>query len=31
VVLTALAQQYGWREAFYIAAVPGLICAALIW
>ena len=31
VVLTMLAQQYGWREAFYIAAVPGLICAALIW
>jgi len=31
VVLTALAQQYGWREAFYIAGVPGLICAALIW
>jgi MFS family permease len=31
VVLTALAQEYGWREAFYIAGVPGLICAALIW
>lgn len=31
VVLVALAQAYGWREAFYIAAVPGLISAALIW
>jgi MFS family permease len=31
VVLTALAQEYGWREAFYIAGVPGLICAGLIW
>ena len=31
VVLTVLAQEYGWRNAFYIAAVPGLICASLIW
>jgi len=31
VVLVWLAQQYGWREAFYIAGIPGLICAALIW
>src|SRR6478735_10464276 len=31
VVLVWLAQEYGWREAFYIAGVPGLICAALIW
>jgi MFS transporter, ACS family, hexuronate transporter len=31
VVLVALAQAYGWREAFYIAAVPGLLSAALIW
>ena len=30
VVLTALAKEYGWRDAFYIAGVPGLICAALI-
>ena len=30
VVLTALAAKYGWRDAFYIAGVPGLICAALI-
>lgn len=31
VVLVWLAQTYGWREAFYIAGIPGLICAALIW
>jgi len=31
VVLVWLAQEYGWRNAFYIAALPGLICAALIW
>lgn len=31
VVLVWLAQEYGWRNAFYIAAVPGLISAALIW
>jgi MFS family permease len=31
VVLVWLAQEYGWREAFYLAGVPGLICAALIW
>jgi MFS family permease len=30
-VLGALAAQYGWRMAFYIAAVPGLICTFLIW
>jgi ACS family hexuronate transporter-like MFS transporter len=31
VVLVAIAAAYGWREAFYLAAVPGLISAALIW
>ena len=31
VVLVWLAQEYGWRVAFYIAGIPGLICAALIW
>jgi ACS family hexuronate transporter-like MFS transporter len=31
VVLVWLAQEYGWRNAFYIAALPGLISAALIW
>jgi MFS family permease len=25
-----LALRYGWRSAFYIAGIPGLICAALI-
>ena len=31
VVLVAVAQAFSWREAFYIAAVPGLLSAALIW
>jgi MFS family permease len=31
VVLTALAEYFSWRGAFFVAAVPGLICAALIW
>lgn len=31
IVLVWLATVYGWREAFYIAAIPGLICAFLIW
>lgn len=31
VVLVLLAQEYGWRNAFYIAGIPGLISAALIW
>jgi len=30
-VLVPVALAYGWREAFYLAAVPGLISAALIW
>ena len=30
-VLVPVAIAFGWREAFYIAAVPGLISAALIW
>ena len=30
-VLVPIALAYGWREAFYIAAVPGLISAVLIW
>lgn len=29
-VLVALAESYHWRVAFYVAAVPGLICAALV-
>lgn len=31
VLLVAFAQAYGWREAFYLAGVPGLISAALVW
>jgi len=31
VVLVWLAQHYGWRTAFYIAGVPGLVLAFLIW
>jgi ACS family hexuronate transporter-like MFS transporter len=30
-VLVTLAALYGWRVAFYIAAVPGLILAVFIW
>jgi len=31
VVLVAIANTYHWRTAFYIAAIPGLVCAFLIW
>ncbi|WEK48146.1 MAG: MFS transporter [Candidatus Andeanibacterium colombiense] len=31
VVLVALAGAYGWRSAFYIAGIPGIISAGLIW
>jgi len=30
-VLPWLADTYNWRTAFYLSAVPGLICAVLIW
>jgi MFS transporter, ACS family, hexuronate transporter len=30
-VLVPIALAYGWREAFYVAAIPGLISAVLIW
>lgn len=30
-VLVPLAAVYGWRVAFYVAALPGLILAVLIW
>ena len=30
-VLPWLAESYGWRTAFYLSALPGLVCAALIW
>jgi predicted MFS family arabinose efflux permease len=31
IVLVSIAQMFSWRSAFFIAAVPGLICAAFIW
>lgn len=31
VLLVSFAGAFGWREAFYLAGVPGLISAALIW
>jgi MFS family permease len=31
IALVALASAYHWRTAFYVAAIPGLICAFLIW
>jgi len=31
VVLVAFATAFSWREAFYLAAVPGILSAALIW
>ncbi len=30
-VLPWLADQYGWRTAFYLSAIPGLLCAFFIW
>jgi MFS family permease len=31
VVLVALALKYGWQNAFFIAGLPGIVCALLIW
>lgn len=31
IVLVAIAEAYHWRTAFYLAAIPGLICAFLCW
>jgi ACS family hexuronate transporter-like MFS transporter len=31
IVLVAIAAAMNWRDAFYVAAVPGLLCAAAIW
>lgn len=31
VVLVAFAITFSWREAFYLAALPGLVSAAMIW
>lgn len=30
-LLVAIAEQYNWRLSFYIAGIPGLVCALLIW
>lgn len=30
-VLPWLADLYGWRTAFFLSAIPGLLCAAFIW
>src|SRR5262245_36729540 len=31
VVLIAIAKMFGWRSAFFLAAVPGLLCALAVW
>src|SRR5690606_16614444 len=31
VVLIAFATAFGWREAFYLAGIPGIISAVLMW
>jgi MFS transporter, ACS family, hexuronate transporter len=31
VVLVALALKYGWQNTFFIAGLPGIVCALLIW
>jgi len=31
VVLVTIAQHYGWRHSFFVAGVPGLIAALLMW
>ncbi len=31
VTLVWLAVHYGWQNAFFIAGLPGIVCAALIW
>jgi MFS family permease len=31
IILVDLAQDYGWRNTFYIAGAPGLVTAALLW
>lgn len=30
-IVVAIAQTFGWRSAFYVSCVPGLLLAALIW
>lgn len=31
VMMPWLATEYGWRTAFFLCAIPGLICAVLVW
>lgn len=31
IILVFLAESYGWRITFFLAGIPGLICALLIW
>ena len=31
VMLIPIAAAYGWRSALYVAAVPGILCAILLW
>lgn len=31
VLLVGFATMFGWREAFYLAGVPGLLCALMMW
>ncbi|MBE3639258.1 MFS transporter [Mangrovicoccus algicola] len=31
VLLVGFATAFGWREAFYLAGVPGLLCAVMMW
>jgi predicted MFS family arabinose efflux permease len=31
VLLVGFASAFGWKQAFYLAGVPGLICAFLLW
>lgn len=31
VLLVAFATHFGWREAFFLAGIPGLVCAVLMW
>jgi MFS family permease len=30
-VLVPMAAAYGWRSAFFVAAIPGLLCAVAVW
>src|SRR5262245_59745978 len=31
VILIGFAEAFGWRNAFFLAGIPGIICALLIW